>query len=124
MKYLDCIELLSLALAQLKKGQRDQVPLSKLREVQTLVTRTIQRLEEPEPKTWLMDVINALSVAMQNTAVQYLPNTMKETLVEGITNCLAEVCDLAWDYYTTHDVPENQDTLLRTIVEYHYCKGA
>lgn len=124
MKYLDCIELLNLALQQLRKGQRDQVPLSKLPEVLTLVTQSYRRTDNDEVKTFLTDVINGLNIAQQNTAVKFLPVSMKETLVEGIERALASICDLAWDYYTEHDVPEDHPNLLRTIVEYHYFKGS
>ena len=124
MKYLDCIELLNLALQQLRKGQRDQVPLTKLQEVLILVTQSYRRTDNTEAQTALGDVINGLNVAQQNTAVKFLPITMKEVLVQGIDKALIIFCDLAWDYYMDHDVPEDQFELLRLIVEYHYLKGS
>lgn len=126
MKYLDCIELLELALKLLHKGQRDQVPMSKLQDLQTLVTRTMSRLKDETPKARLTDVVAGIMAAQTNTAVANLPAAMRDTLVAGIDEALSLICDLAWDYYTDNDVPEDEDSvpLLRTVVQYHYERGA
>lgn len=123
MKYLDCIELLSLALSQLRQGQRDQVPVSKLTELTLLVNQAYRRTDSQQLRTMLSDINNAISLAQQNAAIQYLPAAMKEAFVQGLQKCMAHVCTQAWDYYTDHDVPEDQDALLRIIVEHHYLQG-
>lgn len=124
MKYLDCIELLSLALKTLRKGQRDQVPMSKMLEVSTLVTQSLNRVDDANAQTMLIDVLNGVNVAQQNAAIKFLPATMKEVLVEGLEGALTRIADVAWDYYSEHDVPENQHNVLRTLVEYHLFKGS
>lgn len=125
MKYLDCIELLNLALQLLKSGRRDQVPLTKLSEVQTLVMRCMKRSEDlPIVQARCNDLLMGISVAQGNQAVLYLPQSMRDVLVQGIQNCLSDICDAAWDYYSTRDVPMSDQTmpLLRIVVSYHFNK--
>lgn len=125
MKYLDCIELLSLALQLLKSGQRDQVPLSKLTEVQVLVMRCSKRAEDlPLVTARCNDILMGIGVAQSNQAVKYLPQAMRDTLVQGLKACMYGVCDAAWDYYSTRDVPISEETipLLRLVVAYHLDK--
>lgn len=123
MKYLGCIELLSLALQLLRPEQRDQVPVSKLKELAMLVNQAIRRNDDDNLRVQLYDVANAIDLASQNTAIQFLPASMKGAFIDGLEECLKTVCSLAWDYYSERDVPEDQDRLLRTIVEYHYLQG-
>ena len=49
---------------------------------------------------------------------------MRDVLVQGVQNCLADVCDAAWDYYSNRDVPITDQTvpLLRIVVGYHFDK--
>lgn len=124
LKYLDCIELLRLALQTLRKGQRDQVPMSRMPEVSMLVTQSLNRTDDGTAKTYLLDVVNGINVAQQNTAIQFLPASMKEVLVQGIENALVTLCDSAYAYYEEHDVPLEHKELLRTVVEYHLFKGS
>lgn len=125
MKYLDCIELLKLALQLLKSGQRDQVPLSKLPEVQTLVMRCLKRSENlPMVQAKCNDLLMGISVAQANQSVVYLPQSMRDVLVQGIQSCLSDICDAAWAYYSVRDVEVTDQTipLLRTVVYYHFNK--
>ena len=125
MKYLDCIELLKLALQLLKSGQRDQVPLSKLPEVQTLVMRCLKRSENlPMVQAKCTDLRMGISVAQANQSVVYLPQSMRDVLVQGIQSCLSDICDAAWAYYSVRDVEVTDQTmpLLRTVVYYHFNK--
>ena len=89
-----------------------------------LVTQSLNRVDDDTAKTYLMDVLNGVVVAQQNAAVQYLPASMKDVLVEGIDKALAVIADLAWDHYLMNDVPEGNDEVLRTVVEYHLFKGS
>lgn len=126
MKYLDCIELLNLALQILKSGQRSQVPLAKLTEVQTLVTRCSKKVRElPLVTARCEDILIGIGVAQANQAIQYLPQSMRDVLIQGIQSCLSAICDVAWDYYSTCDVPISEETipLLRTLVANHFEKG-
>lgn len=123
MKYLDCIELLSLALEQLHKEQRVQIPVTKLSEVMTLVAACQRRTTLGEVKTILSDVVGGITMIQANTAIQYLPVNMKDALVDGITRALVATADAAWNYYSENECPEGVDPLLRTVVEYHLLKG-
>lgn len=123
MKYLDCIELLELALQLLKNGRRDQVPVSKLTEVQTLIVGCRKRaVENPMLEARCDDILLGISAVQGGSSITYLPQSMRDVLLQGIQECLASVCSDAWDYYSVHDVPiSNQTTpLLRTVVAYHY----
>ena len=77
-------------------------------------------------KSMLTDTLSGIMAAQTNKSIAYLSNGMRDAIVSGIDNALASICDLAWDYYTIHDVPEDPSfaAVLRTIVEYHYEKGA
>lgn len=123
MKYLDCIELLNLAYQLLRPEQRDQVPVSKLMELEMLVNQAYRRTDSQEVRTMLSDISAAVGLARQNAAIQYLPANMKEAFVAGIQKCMSTVCELAWAYYMEHDVPEDQEALLRIVVEYHFLQG-
>lgn len=127
MKYLDSIELLNLALRLLKSGQRDQVPVSKLAEVQLLVLRCRKRVADvPMAPTICDDVVMGISVVRNNQTIQFVPQDIRDTLIQGLQDCLAQVCAAAWSYYCDTDVPISDETipLLRTIVAYHFNKGA
>lgn len=88
-----------------------------------LVTQTFKRSDDAYTRTMLSDISNAVGLAQQNTAIQFLPANMKEAFISGIQKCLSHICEMAWDWYTDHDVPEDQPALLRTVVEYHYLQG-
>lgn len=88
------------------------------------MTQTMMRIEEPEIKLSLRDTLNGIGVAQENAAVKFLPASMKDLLVKSVNQILYDVCEKAWSYYTDHDVPLEHESLLRVIVEYHYCKGA
>ena len=74
------------------------------------------------------DLLMGISVAQGNQAVLYLPQSMRDVLVQDRgylwQNCLADVCDAAWDYYSNRDVPITDQTvpLLRIVVGYHFDK--
>lgn len=98
--------------------------MPKMLEVSTLVTQSLNRVDDANAQTMLIDVLNGVNVAQQNAAIKFLPATMKEVLVEGLEGALTRIADVAWDYYSEHDVPENQHDVLRTLVEYHLFKGS
>lgn len=85
MKYLDYVELLSLVLQLLKSEQCDQVPLSKLSEMQALVMGCMERSEDfPMMQARCNDLLMSISVAQGNQAVLYLPRFMRDVLVQGV----------------------------------------
>lgn len=98
--------------------------MSRMQEVSTLVTQSLNRTDSDTAKTYLLDVLNGIGVARQNAAIHYLPATMKDLLVDGIDNALTCVADAAWDYYSENDVPLEHRDILTTIVEYHLFKGS
>lgn len=42
-----------------------------------LVTQSLNRTDDGTVKTYLLDVVNGINVAQQNTAIQFLPASMK-----------------------------------------------
>ena len=127
MKYLECIELLNNALQLLRDGQREQVPVARLPEVQTLVTRVMLRLTDlPLAMVRCNDVIGAMDIAQRRKDMLNLTQRMRDIIVNGLHDCLDTVCDAGWDYYTEHDVPISEDTkpLLTTLVANHFNRGA
>ena len=65
-----------------------------------------------------------ISVAQANQSVVYLPQSMRDVLVQGIQSCLSDIFDAAWAYYSVRDVEVTDQTmpLLRTVVYYHFNK--
>ena len=65
-----------------------------------------------------------ISVAQGNQAVLYLSQSMRDVLVQGVQNCLSDICEAAWDYYSVRDIPMTDQTmpLLRIVVSYHFDK--
>lgn len=70
------------------------------------------------------DILMGISVAQANKAVRYLPQSMRDVLLQGTQACLSDICDVAWEYYSYTDVPVSQETipLLRTLVATHFNK--
>lgn len=127
MKYLECIELLNHALQLLRDGQREQVPVVRLSEVQTLVTRVMLRMTEQQLViVRCNDVVGAIDIAQRRKDMLNLTQRMRDIIVSGLHDCLDTVCDVAWDYYTEHDVPISDDTipLLTSLVTNHFNRGA
>lgn len=97
--------------------------MSKLPAVQKLVLTCKENAEEnPFVARKCDDVITACILCMENRAVKHLTQQMRESLINGIQDCLYHVSQDAWHYYSSHDVPlsEKNIPLLRTICEYHY----
>lgn len=123
MKYLDCIELLAMSLRLLKDGSREQVMMGKLPDLQVLTLRCREILLREGASTYKCDdVILAIDVAVSTPSLHNLPSSMRDVLLAGVHACLHDVSELAWDYYSTIDVPIDEATipLLQMIVENHY----
>ena len=123
MKYLDCIELLNLALKLLKSGERVQVPVSKLTEIQLIVVRVNSRLETyPNmeiARSMMHDLMLSIGVAQENKAVKFLNDQMKQALVEGIRATKKHIASEAYQYYSNTDfepTPQNIP-LMREVVQ-------
>ena len=126
MRYLECIELLNLALQLLRDGQREQVPLSRLAEVQILVMRLRTRLTDiPIAASLCDDITGAITIAQSNKSVMNLSQRMRDILVTGLHDCLSAVCEAGWEYYSNHDVPISETTipLLTILVSNHFNRG-
>lgn len=54
-----------------------------------------------------------------------LSQRMRDILVAGLHDCLSEVCEAGWEYYSNHDVPISETTipLLTTLVSNHFNRG-
>lgn len=73
-------------------------------------------------RTLLDDVLMATEIMIKKPGLLEMSSNMRDTLVEGIRDILADTCAEAWDYYTREEVPVSEETmeLLKTIVYYHY----
>lgn len=126
MNYLNCIELLNLALQQLKSGQRAQVPVSKLPAIQKLMAVCKDAAaDDPFVVRKCEDVIVACSICLEDKTVAHLTQVVRDSLINGIQECVASIAKEAWNYYSIVDVPlsDKNIPLLRIICEYHYLGG-
>lgn len=121
MKYLICIELLNLALKQLKAGRRDLIPLSALDAVQILLMQARNNLTGTAIPL-CDDVVLAIDIMKQQSNMVTISSDLKNVVISGIRGVLEIVCADAWDYYKTEDVPVQEGTIdaLKTVVYYHY----
>lgn len=95
-------------------------------ELQTLILRCRNRTEDiPTVVATCNDILMGIGVVVQNQAIQYLSQDMRDTFIQGVTQCLHAVCEEAWSWYMRNDVPITNETipLLRTIVHSHFIGG-
>ena len=129
MHYLECIALLNYLQKKLCAGQRTQVPASVVDEVQTTMIALNQRLEQENDinlQARIRDTMEAVYVVKNTQGLIFLTDSMKNSLVSGVSELMEMICMLAFRYYQLNDFEPTEQLIpvLRKVVEVALQKGA
>lgn len=126
MHYLECVALLSYLLKKLQADKRVQVPVSILNDVMTVLIGVNKKLEseldnQPLIRVRLEDAMGATQTIRAVEGITYLTDTMKNSLVSGVTELQQSICLLAYDYFELHDFEPTEKIIpvLRIVVQAH-----
>ena len=128
MHYLECIALLEFLLKKLCAGQRTQVHVSVVSEVQTSVIALQKRLEKEnnaEINSRIRDLMESV-IAIKNTSgLVNLTESMKTTLVAGLNEISDTISLLAYRYFQTHEFEPTNEIIpvMRNVVSVALAKG-
>lgn len=128
MKMLESIAMLNYLLGKLEAGKRTLVPIAVYDELKTVLIPLYKKVaafsnEQTQFQlTLLMEAVNLVSLG---ESVQFIPDTAREALIEGVENVKESICLQAYDYYKFHDFePTNTIIpLMREVVRAAAMKG-
>ena len=128
MHYLECIALLEFLQKKLYAGQRVQVPVSVVDEVQTSIIALRKRLEKEnnaEIDSRIRDLMESVFVIKSTNGLVNLTDAMKNTLVSGISEVSDLISLLAYSYFQTHDFEPTNEIIpvMRNVVRVALAKG-
>lgn len=127
MRYLECIALLNYQLRKLCAGQRTQVPVSVADEtLQTLMNiQTLLGDNVGELTMRINDIMRAIGIINSTQGMVVLTETMKKTLVDGLTEIHDAICLRAFEYYKVTDFEPTEQIIpvMRRVVEVALEKG-
>lgn len=128
MHYLECIALLEFLQKKLYAGQRVQVPVSVVDEVQTSIIALRKRLEKEnnaEIDSRIRDLMESVFVIKSTSGLVNLTDAMKNTLVSGISEVSDLISLLAYSYFQTHDFEPTNEIIpvMRNVVRVALAKG-
>lgn len=122
MNYLECMALLSYVSKKLCAGQRMQVPVSVLDEMQTSLISLRKRLEKEEDPM-MMNKLNDLMIAVNDikktNGLISLTDNMKQVCVDGVRDLADDIAIKAFYYFKTHEFEPTQQIIpiMRRVVE-------
>ena len=128
MHYLECIALLEFLQKKLFAGQRVQVPVTVVDEVQTSIIALRKRLEKEnnaEIDSRIRDLMESVFVIKSTNGLINLTDAMKNTLVSGISEISDLISLLAYSYFQTHDFEPTNEIIpvMRNVVRVALAKG-
>ena len=128
MHYLECIALLEFLQKKLFAGQRVQVPVTVVDEVQTSIIALRKRLEKEnnaEIDSRIRDLMESVFVIKSTNGLVNLTDAMKTTLVSGISEISDLISLLAYSYFQTHDFEPTNEIIpvMRNVVRVALAKG-
>lgn len=130
MNYLECISLLNYLLKRLHAGQRQQVPVTVVTEVMTVLLSVNKKLSsmdlnDPMLPTRINDILGSINLIKSTAGLTHLSEVMKNSLVSGITELRDGICIEAYTYYQINefDPTEQIVPIMRTVVEVALAKG-
>ena len=129
MHYLECIAMLEFLLKKLHSGQRTQVPVTVVDDVQQVlvqVDRKLQQETSPEIKARIRDAMEAAAEVQGITGVLVLTDNMKLALTSGVTELLSSTQMLAYEYYKYNDFDPTPEIIpiMRGVVSTALARGA
>ena len=117
MHYLECIAMLEYLLKKLQKGQRTQVPVSTMDDVQSVMVqlnRKLQNENDPQITVKIRDVMEALEEVKTLKGALVLTDTMKNALVSGVDELLQVIQLKAFEHFKYNDF-EPTDEVVRIM---------
>ena len=128
MHYLECIAMLEYLLKKMCAGQRVQVPVNVVDEVQTVIVALNKKLENeksPAITVIIRDILEAVQVVKSTQGILFLTDTMKLQINSGIEELLSELRLLAFDHFKTNEFEPTEQLIpvMRSIVKEALAKG-
>lgn len=82
--------------------------------------------DDPELSAALRDTLESTLVISSTAGLQYLSDTMKNALSEGLNTLKANICMKAFEYFKLHDFEPTPDVvpIMRSVVQVALEKGA
>lgn len=128
MHYLECIAMLEYLLKKMSNGQRTQVPVSVVDEVQTVIIALNKKLKD-ESNTLvtvrIRDILEAVQVVKSTQGILFLTEMMKDQINSGIQELLSCIRLAAFEYFKTHDFEPTPQIIpvMRSVVKEALSKG-
>lgn len=128
MRYLECIAMLEYLLKKLCNGQRTQVPVSVVDEVQTVIVQLNKKLENEnnhEITVRIRDILEAVEVVKTTHGMQFLTDTIKTTINSGISELVSILRLTAFEFFKTNDFEPTSEIvpIMRDVVNEALMKG-
>lgn len=128
MHYLECIALLEYLQKKLFAGQRQQVPISTVSEVHTVMVALNKRLEKEqsvEVKARLRDIMESIIAIKGTQGLTVLTDSMKTTLTAGIDELIVDLSLLSFEYFKLHEFEPTDQIIpvMRNVVSVALEKG-
>lgn len=127
MKMLECIAMLDYLLSALEAGKRIQVPASVYNEVKSVLIplyKKVATFSNEQTQLALESLLEAVNV-IDIGAMQYLTDTARDAIVEGINDVKEAVAMQAFEYFKVHDFEPSESVtpLMREVVTVAAMKG-
>lgn len=128
MHYLQCIAMLEYLLQKLNAGQRVQVPVETVDEVQNVLIALNKKLEREnnrEITIRIRDIMEAAIEVRNATGLTFLTDDMKNAITSGIHELLSHIRILAFNYFKINDFEPTPEIIpiMRGVVEEALLKG-
>lgn len=123
MHFLECIAMLLYLETKLKIGQRVQVEVGVVDELSTILLQISKKLENQQSvgtmtSSIISDIVMSTDTIRKTSGLIYLPDKMRDTLLEGIASLKSDLCVGAYHYFTLHELPEEVCNQIESGVEY------
>lgn len=128
MKMLECIAMLNYLLSQLEAGKRIQVSTSVYNEVKAVLIplyKKIATFSNEQTQFALESLLEAVNM-IDVSSLQYLTDTARDALVEGVTCVKDEVAMQAFEHFKSNEFEPTDDIvpIMRDVVRTAAMKGA
>jgi len=122
MKYLEHIELLNSGLRVLKDGERTQVQVTKLVDLETILIhmRSWNDSGSSYSDTIISDILTSIREAQKYEGITHLTENMKQGLIDGLKELKINMCKEAYMYYSKVDFDPTPEVIksMREVVAY------
>lgn len=120
MHYLRCIAMLDYTLNKLCNGQRLQVPVSRMDEIQSSMVQLSKILKQQSVmvQAQIRDVLEALEAIKTVQGLLYLTSDMKQALTDGVSALKCTLQLEAFEFFKTNDFEPTEQIIpvMRGIV--------